>query len=492
MREAQLKDREDSLPIRDSADMYIRVRLPISEMNPDFGCAVINGKSKLVVPDGFSNLISPPAVLRALEQEPSCFLAGESFSVLRHSFNMGPRLLLPCRAGRQHLVHRLLGEGAEVQVHGVFVDNSGNPVSPMHYDSDRKRTLAYGASFVDSLGVPCTLASDVLSLLGLDGFVVVPDSSSPVWDVTCIGPGLSHDGDTLRLRPGRQASDVDVHPCAVPSARYQVHPVVFASVSESGVSSSAGPGELFLLYRTGASWRLGSGRYEFGELFAPELSHSVGSDRTRGMATPLVSHIERFCPETEAESEGKSVCLAPRLLLHGAKLCSTDITVSIQNLNLAMIDAPPVHRVLQLLALVRSGISGERLVVDDSDDTEVVDAYRVLPALESAHILIGPALDGLSAALRRGLTSLLDSDTLGEALISLMPNGNTNRFRSFRGVMSTSPYKENPLPIALCATIDLVIHDPLSSSKGTSTSTETETETETGAQVSVPLYIEFV
>lgn len=430
-------------------EIFIRLDIPSSSFHEDVGYRYAKGKGmyERIAPDDTLHTLDPGTVRNCVGSSPSNYIFGPGIDIARHSFPLGPPLEFAGSNTANTRFYRNINNGTVLQLYCVFIDKNGNPVPSWVFDARKQKYNVFVCPFMTPDKHILGSFEEFLDQIGLSGWLFRNNgnqkSKAMVSNLICQGcmyTKMAIQSPTITSVPGLCYSSGDrvipilgqsmvmsedgtmffgLNPQVVPSATHEVYPLVYASLNEPGMTSSKGPCELFLVH------------FQFPSQ-APVIALNKDIILDKGVIDRLgviaTSYRGTYVSESFNFSKGnfigylgddKEFPRNPLILVRDQTIHfdGTAHCISIQGLNIALIDAPVVYRVLQLYVVKACDVDATRLSFMDPDDDDAMLAHRVDDWLESRGILHGPSLHHVCNALTEAVVKAFDDQDLFNALM---------------------------------------------------------------------------
>ena len=432
-------------------EIFIRLDVPSAAFHDDVGYHYSKGKKKYerIAPDDFINTLDPGTIRNCVGTSPSNYVFGPGIDLAKYSFPLGPQLEYSSGNDdgtneKGSRFYRNISNGTVLQLYCVFIDKNGKPVPGWIFDGRKQKYNVFVCPFMTSDKNILGSFEEFLSYIGLSGWLYKngqQKSKSNFSNVICQGSiytKIAIQSPTVTSVPGLCYSAADriipilgqsmvmsedgilyfgINPQMVPSATHEIYPLLYASLNEPGMTSSKGPSELFLVH------------FQF-PVQNPVISLNQDIIIDKGVLDRLSSiasmHKGTYLSESFNFTKGKFTGylgdseVNPLMLVRDQvmQFDGVDHFVSIQGLNMALIDAPVVYRVLQLYVVKACGVDATRLSCMDPDDEDAMLAHRVDDWLESRGVLHGPSLHHVCNALTEAVVKAFDDPVLFNALMA--------------------------------------------------------------------------
>lgn len=418
------------------SDFHVRVAMPLICFSPDVGYRYNKAKKTFekIASINSTHVMIPSRLRKCIRNDASSFMAGLGIDFIKKSFPIGAPLSptnLKLADGRR------LSRGTVLQLHGVFLDKKGNAVSHFAFDSRRSKYVVYAACFMGEDGSPLATHEQILEAIGLEGWKPAHVSDSTPLNCVCgsfpfakssassarvVSPRniLKFEDDKIAAVSGPSTCVAEessstfygLIPHMVPSASNQLYPVVYATLCEPGMTTTSGPCEIYIVHFQCPKGNL-----------VPLLNKDICIDaqpealESRSPAVQLSPIIQSFVYKVFKD--------APQALLREQRVLTEppdagNSTISIQSMNIAMVDAPLPFRVMQIAALVLSGVPTARVASLDPEDTEAMQVHDVSAWMERHGIVASAAVEALANAVTESMLKQFDSEDAFNALMAYL------------------------------------------------------------------------
>ncbi len=431
-------------------EIFIRLDIPGAAFHDDVGYHYSKSKKKYerITPDDLIHTLDPGTIRNCIGSSPSNYVFGPGIDLAKYSFPLGPQLEYskPDDGGKGFNVFRSISNGTVIQLYCVFIDKNGKPVPGWQFDARKQKYNVFVCPFMTSDKYILGSFEEFLGYIGLSAlsgwsYKTKQEKGKPTYsNVICQGstyakiaiqsptvtsvPGLCY-SSSERIIPILGQSMVmsedgmlffGINPQMVPSATHEVYPLLYASLNEPGMTSSKGPSELFLVH------------FQF-PVQNPVIALNKDIIIDKGVLDRLgeIANVHKggYLCESFNFIKGKFTGylgeddVNPLMLVRDQTMQfdGVDHFVSIQGLNMALVDAPVVYRVLQLYVVKACEVDATRLSCMDPDDEAAMLAHRVDEWLESRGILHGPSLHHVCNALTEAVVKAFDDPELFNALM---------------------------------------------------------------------------
>lgn len=485
-------------------ELYIKLDIPCESFHEDVGYHYVKSRNayERIVPDDSIHTLDSNTVRTCLSTCPSNYMFGPGIDLARYSFPIGPPLEYAGNACEEALrFHRQISDGTTMQLYCVFVNKHGQAVPGHIFDARKQKYIVFACHYMSPDKGILSSFDEFLEMIGLSSWAfktsnplhAVNKSKQRVSNMMCKGcthakmaisspsvtsvPSICYStGDRVLPVLGQtmcMSEDGTLYfgviPHVVPSATHEIYPLVYASLNEPGLTSSKGPCELFLVHfqfpsdipiilmnpdillDKGLSSKIEmcSGK-QAGSYITDSYNFSTGRF-TGGLGLPHSANEQ----------------VNPLFLMRDQKMKvnGKDHFISIQGLNIALVDAPVVFRVLQLYVIKQCGMDATRLSFLDPEDSDAMLAHKVNEWLEAHGILPGPSLHHVCNALSEAVVKAFDDHILFNALMSHVEQLNPKKVDKsglFHVIKDTLMKEIGSISLSLVVKIalckDLVLH----------------------------------
>ena len=438
-------------------EVYIRLDIPCAAFHDDIGYHYVKSRSayERITPDDAIHTLDPNTVRNCLSSSPSNYMFGPGIDLARYSFPIGPPLEYASGANVPSQFHRSISDGTTMQLYCVFVNKRGNAVPGWVFDARKQKYVVFTCHYMSQDKGILSTFDEFLEMIGLSSWSyktntpshVVSKSKPRVSNMMCQGclhtkmalssptvtsvPSICYSsGDRVLPVLGQSmcmSEDGSMYfgvlPHVVPSAAHELYPMIYASVNEPGLTSSKGPCELFLVH------------FQFpSEAPVVLMNPDIILDKEVSVRLEKLAASSDSSYATDAYNfstgvfngvlgntrTGESRICNPLILVRDQKIrvSGDDFWLSIQGLNIALVDAPVVYRVLQLYVVRVCGVDATRLSFLDPEDTGAMLAHKVNDWLEAHGVLPGPSLHQVCNAMTEAIVKAFDDHILFNALMS--------------------------------------------------------------------------
>lgn len=455
------------------SDFHVRLALPLSCFSPDVGYRY--NKTKKIFEKISSinalHVMNPSRLRMCVREDPSSFMAGLGIDLVKKSFPIGA----PLSPAQFRLPDgRPLSPGTLLQLHGVFLDKQGNAVPHFEFDSRRSKYIVYAACFMGEDGSPIASQQEILSSIGLEGWQAARGTSESTV-MTCVSGSfpfakstassarvvsvrniLKFEDDKIAAVTGPSTCVAEessgtfygIIPHIVPSASKQIYPLVYATVCEPGMTTTAGPCEIYIVH-----FQCPKG------IMVPFLNKDIyidaqpdAMDTSRSPHSPIVQsfmyNVFNGAPQALLRDQ--------RVLIEPSDLCNS--TISIQSMNIALADAPLPFRIMQIASLAMSGIPTARVASLDPDDTEAMRVHDVAAWMDQRGVVASAAVEALSSAVTESISKQFDSDDAFNSLMVYLDRCAPkciDKAGGYKSVIETLERVLNTQPLSLFMTVDI-------------------------------------
>lgn len=474
-------------------DFYVKLDLPCSAFHDDVGYHFARSKGiyEKITPDENIRTLDANIVRSCIGMGASNYLIGPGIEMAKYSFPVGPQLEFARSATNTPTFYRPISGGTTIQLHCVFLNKNGEAVPGWMFDARKQKYIVFACHFMSPDMKILANFEDFIDLIGLNGWTYKSNNAAHVSSKSkAFVPNMLSQGCRY-IKMALQSSNISsvanicysandhvlpllgntmcmsedgskffgIIPHVVPSASFEMYPFVYAALNEPGMTSTIGPCELYAVHFQHPS-EVPVILFNKDIIFEEDMMNRLAETACKNPGT-YTSDVLNFSNgefHKLASSKDKQTNALFRMRDQRITIDSHEHHVSVQGLNIALVDVPLVYRVLQLYVVNQCGLDATRMSFLDPDDHDAMLAHKVNDWLEVHNILTDPSLQHVCDSLTKAVVSAFDDPLLFNSLMNQMEQFNPKRVDKtgiYQAIKTTLSDELSSITLALMVNIDL-------------------------------------